>query len=95
MQREAGLRLAIRNNYFNLYRLGQSVARVDCLSGELIADVHYKYVLGEPLGYSGPLYLRLTTKGVFSQGGLVATYEGLSTLHEWIVAAEKYVGDEK
>ena len=26
---------------------------------------------------------------------MVATYEGLSTLHEWIAAATKYVGDEK
>ena len=46
---QAGLRLAIRNGYLNFYRLGQSVARVECVSGELIADVHYKYVLGECL----------------------------------------------
>jgi hypothetical protein len=57
--------------------------------------VHYKYVLGEPLGYSGPLYLRLTTKGVFSQDALVATYEGPATLHQWIAVAGKYAGDEK
>jgi hypothetical protein len=92
---EEGLRIAIRNGYLNFYRLGQSIARVEYLSDELVAYVHYKYVLGEPLEYSGPLYLRLTTKGVFSQGSLVTTYEGLSTLHQWIAAAEKYVGDEK
>lgn len=92
---EAGLRVAIRNGYLNFYRLGQSIARVECVSGKLRADVHYKYVLGEPPGYSGPLYLRLTTKGVFSQDALVATYQGLSTLHQWIAAAKKYVGDEK
>jgi hypothetical protein len=43
-----GLRIAIRNGYLNFYRLGQSVARVYCVSGELVADVHYKYVLREP-----------------------------------------------
>src|SRR5580658_8906818 len=50
-----GLRIAIRNGYLNFYRLGQSIARVACVSGELIADVHYKYVLGELPAYSGPL----------------------------------------
>jgi hypothetical protein len=91
-----GLRLAIRNGYLNFYRLGQSVARVACVSGELVADVHYKYVLGEPPGYSGPLYLRLTTNGVFSRGVLVAAYEGPATLSNWIaVAGTKYSGDEK
>jgi hypothetical protein len=93
---ETGLRVAIRNGYLNFYRLGQSVARVHCVSGELVADVHYKYVLGALPGYSGPLYLRLTAKGVSSQGALVATYEGLATtLHQWIVAAGKHAGDEK
>lgn len=90
-----GLRVAIRNGYLNFYRLGQSVARVACVSGELVADVHYKYVLGEPDGYSGPLYLRLTTRGVVSRGALVAAYEGLATLHQWIAVAGKYAGDEK
>lgn len=92
---EAGLRVAIRNGYLNFYRLGQSVARVYCVSGGLVADVHYKYVLGEQLGYSGPLYLRLTTKGVFSQGAWVAPYDGPATLHHWITAAGKYAGVEK
>lgn len=91
----AGLRIAIRNGYLNFYRLGQSVARVYCVSGGLVADVHYKYVLGEPLEYSGPLYLHLTKQGVFSRGTLVAAYEGPTTLHQWIAAAGKYAGDEK
>lgn len=42
-----GLRLAIRNGYLNFYRLGQSFARVAYVSGKLIAEVHYKYVLGD------------------------------------------------
>jgi hypothetical protein len=92
---ETGLRVAIRNGYLNFYRLGQSVARVHCVSGGLVADVHYKYVLGERPGYSGPLYLRLTTKGVFSQGAWVAPYDGPATLHHWITAAGGYAGVEK
>ena len=89
--------MAIRNGYLNFYRLGQSVARVECVSGELVADVHYKYVLGELPEYSGRQYLRLTTQGVFSRGTLVAPYEGLSTLLHWISVAggEKYAGVEK
>jgi hypothetical protein len=67
LSEEYGLRLAIRNNYLNFYRLGQFVASVACVRGKLVADVHYKYVLGEQSGYSGPLYLRLNAEGHFSQ----------------------------
>jgi hypothetical protein len=95
---EAGLRLAIRNGYLNFYRLGQSVARVYCVSGELVAEVHYKYVLDEPQPrMSKSPYLRLTHKGVFFRDTLVAAYEGPSTLLRWIAVAggEEYAGDEK
>lgn len=95
---ETGLRLAIRNGYLNFYRLGQSVARVSCVSGELVADVHYKYVLDVPLpGMSKSPYLRLNSEGVFFRGNRVVAYEGLSTLRQWITVAgcDKYAGDEK
>jgi hypothetical protein len=95
---ETGLRIAIRNGYLNFYRLGQSIARVYCVSGELRADVHYKYVLREPRpGMSTSPYLRLTQKGVRFGHTLVAPYEGISTLLQWISVAggEKYAGDEK
>lgn len=93
----AGLRVAIRNGYLNFYRLGQSIARVECVSGDLIADVHYKYVLDEPPhGMSKSPYLRLTKKGVSFRDTLVAAYEGPSTLHRWIAVAEKeHAGAEK
>lgn len=85
-----GLRVAIRNGYLNFYRLGQSVARVAYTSGELVADVHYKYVLDRPQpGMSKSSYLRLTTKGIFYRGKRVADYEGLTTLQNWIYAAEQ------
>lgn len=92
-----GLRVAIRNGYLNFYRLGQSIARVECVSGDLIADVHYKYVLDEPPPrMSKSPYLRLTKKGVSFRDTLVAPYEGPSTLLQWIaVAGGDHAGDEK
>jgi hypothetical protein len=90
-----GLRLAIRNNYLNFYRCGQSVARVACVRGKLVADVHYKYVLGERLGYSGPLYLRLNAEGRFPEASGAPSYEGPATLQQWIEDASEYVGVEK
>jgi hypothetical protein len=91
-----GLRLAVRNGYLSFYRLGQSIARVECASGELVADVHYKYVLGDQPGYAGPVYLRLSTQGIFSRDPLVPAYGGIDTLRKWIACVnEKYAGDEK
>jgi hypothetical protein len=91
-----GLRVAIRNGYLNFYRLGQSIARVAYVSGELIAEVHYKYVGVERAPrYSKSPYLRLTLKGVFFRDTKIATFEGLSTLNQWIAEAEKYAGVEK
>jgi len=92
-----GLRLAIRDGYLNFYRLGQSVARVACVSGKLVAEVHYKYVLGERPGYCGPLYLRLNAEGVRSKAALVAPYDGPDTLQQWIAVAgsKKHAGVEK
>lgn len=94
---EAGLRIAIRPGYLNLYRLGQSIARVGCVSGRLTADVHYKYVLDErPPGMSEKSpYLLLSKRGVYFRNRLVTDYEGPSTLRRWIAAAERYAGDEK
>jgi hypothetical protein len=95
---DAGLRIAIRNGYLNFYRLGQSVARVECVSGELIADVHYKYVLEErPAGMSEKSpYLRLTSNGVFFRGTKVADYKGFHTLLQWIArAGKRYAHAEK
>jgi hypothetical protein len=96
---EAGLRVAIRNGYLNFYRLGQSVARVYCVSGELVAEVHYKYVVLDepPPGMSKSPYLRLTQNGVSFRDTLVAAYEGRFTLLQWIAVAggEKYAGDAK
>lgn len=94
---EDGLRIAIRKGYLNFYRLGQSVARVECVSDELVAYVHYKYVGVAPLpGMSKSPYLCLTEKDVFFRDTGVAIYEGLPTLRHWIKnAGEKHGGVEK
>src|ERR1700679_2112738 len=93
-----GLRVAIRNDYLNFYRLGQSIALVKCVSSGLIAEVHYKYVLDQPPPGMSPKspYLRLTKEGVFFRGNPVKDYKGLDTLRQWIDAAgKKHAGDEK
>lgn len=93
-----GLRIAIRNGYLNFYRLGQSVARVECISDELVAYVHYKYVGVELLpGMPKSPYLRLKQKGIYFGDTLVAGYEGPSTLGRWVAVAggAEYAGDEK
>jgi hypothetical protein len=67
------------------------------VKGELVADVHYKYVLNEPPpGMSKSPYLLLTKEGVSFQRKLVAAYEGRPTLLRWIAKAEgKHAGVEK
>src|SRR5438270_1910171 len=92
-----GLRIAIRDGYLNFYRLGQSVARVEYVSGKLIAEVHYKYVLREPLpGMTKSPYLRLNQQGVFFRDTKVAPYGDSSTLVDWIAAVNKnHAGIEK
>ena len=94
---DGGLRLAIRNGYLNFYRRGQSIARVECVSGELIAYVHYKYVLHMPQpGMTKSPYLRLNQEGVFFRDTKVAPYGGSSTLIDWIAAVDKnHAGVEK
>jgi hypothetical protein len=90
-----GLRLAIRNGYLNVYRWGQSVAKVQAVRGELQASIHYKYILGERDGYDGPLYLTLKGDQLFSGRDAVLCYSGPVLPRRWIKAAESYAGREK
>jgi hypothetical protein len=89
-----GLRLAIRDGYLNVYRLGQSVAKIQAIGGGLVADVHYKYVFGEQAGYRGPTYVRLNDDGSF-WGQVKGCYQGPQTLTAWIERAKTYAGVEK
>jgi hypothetical protein len=90
-----GLRLAIRGGSLNLYRRGQSVAKVRVRrDGVPYLDIHWKYVTDRKP--SGTPYLRLVDKQVLKSGRPTGTlYRGPATLRRWIHAAEKYAGEEK
>lgn len=92
-----GLRLAIRNNYLNFYRLGQSIARVGFnRQKQPTLAVHAKYVLPEAERQTvGQEYVVLAGSTLKRTGGQDLPYDGIKTLKAWIEAAEKYSGDEK
>ncbi|MET4260091.1 hypothetical protein ABIC09_005051 [Bradyrhizobium sp. S3.12.5] len=92
-----GLRLAIRNNYLNFYRLGQSIARVGLnRQKQPTLAVHAKYVLPEAERRTvGQEYVVLTGSTLTRPGGQEFPYEGIQTLKAWIDAAKDYTGDEK
>jgi hypothetical protein len=89
------LRLAIRSGYLNLYRGGQSVAKIGFGSGGgLQARIHNKYVYGDKGG--GQAYVTLTSAGFWDkETSGRREYGGLADLHRWIANANKYVGNEK
>lgn len=94
-----GLRLAIRNNYLNFYRRGQSIARVGFnRSKRPTLLVHAKYILPkDERKFAGHEYVNLTTNSIARRGGHPEVpYEGLQTLREWIRAVDdEYGGREK
>jgi len=91
-----GLRLAIRNNYMNFYRLGQSVARIEIGSdGIPTARTHIKYVKGESDRACSRDYLRLSDDGFYCGDVRWKRYSDVKTWHQIIVAAEGKSGDEK
>jgi hypothetical protein len=89
------LRLAIRNGHLNIYRGGQSVAKIDFGSkGCLQARIHSKYVHGET--GSSHKYLTLTSAGLPDrETGALREYGGPAELHRWVANANKHVGKEK
>jgi len=89
------LRLAIRSGYLNLYRGGQSVAKIGFGSGgALQARIHNKYIHGDT--GSGQAYVALTSAGFLDkETGGRREYGGLADLDGWIANANKYVGNEK
>jgi hypothetical protein len=89
------LRLAIRNEYLNLYRGGQSVAKIGFgSSGCLQARIHNKYVHGET--GSSHKYVTLTSAGLPDQQTReLRHYGGLAELECWVANANKHVGKEK
>lgn len=89
------LRLAIRNGYLNLYRNGQSVAKISFARGRVLqARIHNKYVHGDKGG--GQSYVILTSAGLpDSETGRLLEYGGVAALHGWVANANGYIGEEK
>jgi hypothetical protein len=89
------LRLAIRSGSLNLYRGGQSVAKIGFGSGGgLQARIHNKFIHGDK--GSGQAYVILTSAGFSDkETSRRREYGGLADLHRWIANANKYVGKEK
>jgi hypothetical protein len=96
LEEDAGrLRLAIRNGHLNLYRGGQSVAKIDFSSkGCLRARIHDKYVHGET--GSSHKYVTLTSAGLTDrETRALREYGGPAELDGWVANANKHVGKEK
>jgi hypothetical protein len=101
-----GLRLAIRDNYLNFYRCGQSVARVEILAGpKLRATIHHKYILRlhdklDEATLATQAYLQLEGDSIRHKGLEIGRYQGLADLRKWISTIDGgsdrgYSGDEK
>lgn len=89
-----GLRIGIRDGYLNLYRRGQSVAKIAFdRRGDPWISVHDKYEAGE----------HKPTQGVRSTHGQTYTPfrnetlggDGGERVVRWIAAADSYAGEEK
>ena len=88
------LRLAIRDGYINLYRDGQSVAKIALNRKRKIqAKIHNKYVGGDEMKGG---YTTLTNAGLEDPvTGRLVPYQGTTQLNEWIERANRHRGDEK
>jgi hypothetical protein len=96
LEEDAGrLRLAIRNGHLNLYRGGQSIAKIGFDSGGCLqARIHDKYVQGET--GSSHTYVSLTSAGLRDRVTReLRDYGGHAELKGWVANANKHVGQEK
>ena len=87
-----GLRLAIRKDYLNLYRRGQSVARVafDRRGGPTLS-VHAKYVINDDERQLPKLsYARLVDNQLVHSGLPSRPYAGLASLKAWIKVIDQH-----
>lgn len=90
-----GLRLAIRDNYLNFYRRGQSVARVAFdRNGDPYASVHLKYL--NAIGKDADGYARLVD-GVFScpEKNFSNNYQSRESFPKIIEKTREWGGREK
>jgi hypothetical protein len=93
-EKQPVLRLAIRDGYLNLYKGGQSLARIRFgRDGSLLAQIHNKYIYGNE--GSGQTYVTLRSDGYLDPTGRLLEYGGPADLDRWIANASRYVHDEK
>lgn len=87
-----GLRLAIRNGYLNLYRRGQSVARVAFdASGQPTLSVHAKYVVNDHERQLPKLsYARLVDNQLVHRDLPSRPYAGSASLKAWIDVIDQH-----
>jgi hypothetical protein len=82
---EYGLRLAIRDNYLNFYRRGQSIARVEIgIGGTPTATTHIKYVGDSKDESFGQEHVKLGGEWLLRNGEPWKRYECIETLKKWI-----------
>jgi hypothetical protein len=87
--------LGIRNNYVNVYRLGQSLFKIERKgkSGALKISTHPKYLvdpnLSKPVQFDGSKFAVGTVKPLLEE------YKGVEALKRMKRAAEPYGGGEK
>ena len=88
------LRLAVRNGYLNFYRLGQSVAKVECGQGRRPPPLtlHQKYV--RPCA-KGQGYLRVDPHKGLDDRGCPCDWGGREMLRAWIRNSECHANCEK
>ena len=93
-QMQTHLRLAIRALTINLYRNGQSVARIGLnRKGKIQAWIHNKYVGGDDMEGG---YTTVNHAGVKDPAtGQFVPYEGTAQLYTWIARANDHGGREK
>lgn len=92
---EVGLRLAVRSNFLNFYRRGQSVAKV-CFdkAGHAYSQTHVQYAFGDK--EVGQAYASLKGRTITHPNtGAILPYEGEATLRQWISWTKNRQGDEK
>jgi hypothetical protein len=92
-----GLRLAIRDNYLNFYRRGQSIACVEMSrEGKAIAKTHIKYVDPTARRPLDAQYVCLRDGALWRDGQPWGPYQGCETVQKWIATVDReYAGEEK
>lgn len=92
--------VAVRNEYINVYYQGNSLVKLGFSRGEIVADVHYKYLIKPTLASGRNVMVRADGEMQFiSQNGLVNFQEYLTCHLDEISAIKKastaYGGVEK